>query len=748
MGVSGLPLRLRAVGVGMVIVLTLLSSYVVLGREHIAALDTFAYADPTLSFTASRSSAPTGTVIHLAGAPAGALAEFSGDGVVAYSPTFVDGAAIAAVVPPIFRGTALASGDFKLRLLARKGPVWGSSARTPFAIEASPAVTAPLGTATLFALEVTRGLLLHAAETAAAAANAGAPALANEQSATLEQLRAEVEALALRFEAVASGSGKNVTRFDLTIDAAGIQLMDQLMTPYFTSLGPASPSPCGDSKDAQARAGLAAANVAAAKASAASFVRSVVGCDPAQAREMAERTSAWLTALTYGLGVAIVVPAVKATLPAIAEISKVAGLLLISVASWGDEATSATYLWKQYQEGRNLRENMRERKARFVLGSGDELFVTYEVQIGEGASERKTVRLPEYLVEAARRDTYLSAQVERLLKQRAFENELLESVLDQDEAVQARVAQALQARQSAPSTPPPTPTPTPAPTATPTPTPTAAPVTAAPRGTLAVVTLPPTPAALSYTLIAPPALTAGRAVTFGFCAPRPASATALCGPGSTNPKGGNPPYTFTYGVPRPFGLTFNSNGLVTGTPTASGPYTFEVCVKDLSGASICRTVNGTIAAAPTPQPVACAGTAYAGTTWSGPLSVNRYSTTVTFTFGQPTYYSSGCSVPIATVRTADAARTWGLNTTYPYNYGIFNRLTCDATACTSFTFTIEQQSGPPLCETYCTPPAAPAKLIINEYSSTVTATAITGNAGTGSSTGGCCSAGTFNLSKQ
>src|SRR5688500_14818879 len=126
----------RALVLGMVVVLAMAASYVVVGREHIAALDASAYADPTLSFTASRSSAPSGSVIHLAGAPADALAEFSGDGVVAYSPTFGDGAAVAAVVPPMFRGRALASGEFKLRLLTQRGPVWGSSAKTAFVIEA------------------------------------------------------------------------------------------------------------------------------------------------------------------------------------------------------------------------------------------------------------------------------------------------------------------------------------------------------------------------------------------------------------------------------------------------------------------------------------------------------------------------------------------------------------------------------------------------------------------------------------
>lgn len=337
--------------------------------------------------------------------------------------------------------------------------------------------------------------------------------------------------------------------------------------------------------------------------------------------------------------------------------------------------------------------------------------------------------------------------------------------MTQDEAEQALVAEALHARLSATlsrvraaqptatPTPSATVTPTPSVTVTPTPSPsespTAAPVTASPTPapTLAIVSLPPTPAALSYALIAPPALTAGTPVTFSFCAPQPSSATALCGPGSTNPKGGNPPYTFTYGVPRPFGLTFNLNGLVTGTPTTSGPFNFDVCVKDLAGASICRMAVGNVAAAPTPQPAACAGTAFAGTTWAGNfVSPGSYSTTLEFTFGQPTIYSfGGCDVPIVRVLVNDPERTWGLNTTYRHAR---NALSCSATQCTGFTFTFERQSGPPTPG--WDPRFPPVNEIMHVYAvSALSASTISGSAGLGSVGGsGCCGAGTFTVSKR
>jgi len=48
----------------------------------------------------------------------------------------------------------------------------------------------------------------------------------------------------------------------------------------------------------------------------------------------------------------------------------------------------------------------------------------------------------------------------------------------------------------------------------------------------------------------------------------------------------------------PFGLILDVNGLLSGTPTAAGTRTFEVCVKDLNGNQVCRTTSLTVAPAP------------------------------------------------------------------------------------------------------------------------------------------------------
>jgi len=70
---------------------------------------------------------------------------------------------------------------------------------------------------------------------------------------------------------------------------------------------------------------------------------------------------------------------------------------------------------------------------------------------------------------------------------------------------------------------------------------------------------------------------------------------------ATNPAGGNPPYTFVLGSGvgfPPFGLILDLNGLLSGTPTAAGTRTFEVCVNDLGGNQACQMTSLTVEAAP------------------------------------------------------------------------------------------------------------------------------------------------------
>ena len=61
-----------------------------------------------------------------------------------------------------------------------------------------------------------------------------------------------------------------------------------------------------------------------------------------------------------------------------------------------------------------------------------------------------------------------------------------------------------------------------------------------------------------------------------------------------DPSGGNPPYTFYLGSGvgfPPTGLTLNTNGILSGTPTVKGTSKFEVCIKDLGGNQACKMVS-------------------------------------------------------------------------------------------------------------------------------------------------------------
>lgn len=83
---------------------------------------------------------------------------------------------------------------------------------------------------------------------------------------------------------------------------------------------------------------------------------------------------------------------------------------------------------------------------------------------------------------------------------------------------------------------------------------------------------------------------------FPFCLPVPASG-GVCPPASTtalNPRGGQAPYTFERDSslgPLPSGLTLeSSSGLLTGTPTSAGDFTFGICATDATGARSCDKV--------------------------------------------------------------------------------------------------------------------------------------------------------------
>lgn len=93
----------------------------------------------------------------------------------------------------------------------------------------------------------------------------------------------------------------------------------------------------------------------------------------------------------------------------------------------------------------------------------------------------------------------------------------------------------------------------------------------------------------------PPA-TAGEEYSWSLCQPDLTRTSDLCGAfiDTTNPTGGMPPYHFQPdmmgGFP-PFGINWNLNGMLTGTPTTEGQRTFRMCAVDMAGSQSCQTLT-------------------------------------------------------------------------------------------------------------------------------------------------------------
>lgn len=116
----------------------------------------------------------------------------------------------------------------------------------------------------------------------------------------------------------------------------------------------------------------------------------------------------------------------------------------------------------------------------------------------------------------------------------------------------------------------------------------------------------PTPRPASGLTFTTPNLSvaAGPTTGYSFCRP-PITGNDLCGATSTNPTGGQPPYTFQLGAGSgfpPIGMHLNLNGTLTGTPSVAGVSNFVVCAVDLSRNTACDTVRFTVDPAPVSPP--------------------------------------------------------------------------------------------------------------------------------------------------
>lgn len=123
------------------------------------------------------------------------------------------------------------------------------------------------------------------------------------------------------------------------------------------------------------------------------------------------------------------------------------------------------------------------------------------------------------------------------------------------------------------------------------------------------------------------AATQGTAYSYSFCKPDSARSGATCGgaAGATqNPIRGNPPYSFSHqsgSGALPPGLALALNGLLNGTPTLAGEYSFGVCASD-GADEACATTTLTVKPnKETPSPKKSLKTSTSGT-GQGTISVN------------------------------------------------------------------------------------------------------------------------------
>jgi len=92
----------------------------------------------------------------------------------------------------------------------------------------------------------------------------------------------------------------------------------------------------------------------------------------------------------------------------------------------------------------------------------------------------------------------------------------------------------------------------------------------------------------------------GTSYSYSVCQPDSARSGATCGNlagATTDPTGGDQPYSFSveFGAGfLPTGIALELNGLLRGTPTRSGDYTFGICVKDINDQQVCKTTSITV----------------------------------------------------------------------------------------------------------------------------------------------------------
>lgn len=165
--------------------------------------------------------------------------------------------------------------------------------------------------------------------------------------------------------------------------------------------------------------------------------------------------------------------------------------------------------------------------------------------------------------------------------------------------------------------------------------------------------------------------------------------------------GGTAPYTFSLvSGTLPSGLTFNPDGTITGTPTASGTFSLAVRINDSNSGSVTQTVSMTVNPVPTIV-VAPSAASIVGTAPGTIYVINNTPASITFTGAQGygPYTLSSLSGSLPSGMTYNAA-TGVLSGTPEATVGTNYTFTLSATDHWGFsgstTFTLEVLSSPPL----------------------------------------------------